>query len=39
MIGLESFSNHRFIVHVFGPIWILIVIVTTTLLKDANLPC
>ena len=34
IIGLESFSNQR--VNVFDPIWILLVFVSTTLLKDVN---
>ena len=32
IIGKESFSNKRF--HIFDPIWILLVFVSTTLLND-----
>ena len=35
IIGLDSFSNQR--VDIFGPIWILLVFLSTTLSKDANL--
>ena len=35
IIGLDSFSNQR--LNIFGPIWILLVFVSTTLLKDAQL--
>ena len=34
IIGLDSFSNQPF--NIFGPIWILLVFVLTTLLKDPN---
>ena len=35
IIGCDSISNQRF--NIFGPIWILLVIVSTALVKDAKL--
>ena len=35
VIGLDSFSNQRFI-NVFGSIWVILVIVSTILLKLQN---